>query len=31
MFPKVAGLGEHTEGVLAEAGLGAAEIKALTK
>jgi crotonobetainyl-CoA:carnitine CoA-transferase CaiB-like acyl-CoA transferase len=29
--PKVAGLGEHTEAVLKEAGLSAAEIKALMK
>ena len=29
--PKVSSLGEHTKAVLAEAGLGAEEIKALTK
>ena len=29
--PKVAGLGEHTSSVLAEAGLSEAEIKALVK
>ena len=29
--PKVAGLGEHTRSVLAEAGLSDAEIKALVK
>jgi crotonobetainyl-CoA:carnitine CoA-transferase CaiB-like acyl-CoA transferase len=29
--PKVSSLGEHTESVLAEAGLTAAEIEALTK
>ncbi|MFI4998571.1 MAG: CaiB/BaiF CoA transferase family protein [Reyranellales bacterium] len=29
--PRVASLGEHTKGVLAEAGLGAAEIEALVK